>query len=123
MSYHHDTPLRHTHTRDDESLYMFTGVVDVECGEDRFEAGPGSFVYLPRNLPHADAGPCPPRAARGMPARSSPAPADERLEAVKDGAQAEVVGMPGAVGGAVGGAGGGSHPDRQRVGAGVEDPL
>ena len=24
----------------------------VECGEDRFEAGPGSFVFLPRNLPH-----------------------------------------------------------------------
>jgi mannose-6-phosphate isomerase-like protein (cupin superfamily) len=33
--------------------YVFTGVVDVECGEDRFEAGPGSFVFLPRNLPHA----------------------------------------------------------------------
>ena len=60
---------------------------------------------------------------RGMPARSSPAPADERLEAVKYDAQAEVVGVPGAVGGAVGGAGGGSHPDRQRVGAGVEDLL
>jgi mannose-6-phosphate isomerase-like protein (cupin superfamily) len=46
-------PPRHTHTREDESLYVFTGVVDVECGEDRFEAGPGSFVFLPRNLPHA----------------------------------------------------------------------
>ena len=46
-------PPRHTHTREDESFYVFTGVVDVECGEDRFEAGPGSFVFLPRNLPHA----------------------------------------------------------------------
>ena len=46
-------PPRHTHTREDESLYVFTGVVDVECDEDRFEAGPGSFVFLPRNLPHA----------------------------------------------------------------------
>ena len=25
-------PPRHTHTREDESLYVFTGVVDVECG-------------------------------------------------------------------------------------------
>ena len=49
----HGGPPRHTHTREDESFYVFTGVVDVECGEDRFEAGPGSFVFLPRNLPHA----------------------------------------------------------------------
>ena len=35
-------PPRHTHTREHESFYVFTGVVDVECGHDRFEAGPGS---------------------------------------------------------------------------------
>jgi quercetin dioxygenase-like cupin family protein len=46
-------PPRHTHTREDESLYVFTGVVDVECGEDRFEARPGAFVFLPCNMPHA----------------------------------------------------------------------
>src|SRR5262245_60464333 len=46
-------PPRHTHTREDESFYVFTGLLDVECGDDRFEAGPGSFVFLPRNLPHA----------------------------------------------------------------------
>ena len=40
-------PPRHTHTREDESFYVFTGVVDVECGENRSEAGPGSFVFLP----------------------------------------------------------------------------
>jgi|SRR5262245_25369992 len=45
-------PPRHTHTREDESIYVFTGTLDVECGENRFEAGPGSFVFLPRNLPH-----------------------------------------------------------------------
>jgi quercetin dioxygenase-like cupin family protein len=45
-------PPKHTHTREDESLYVFTGVLYVECGQDRFEAGPGSFVFLPRNLPH-----------------------------------------------------------------------
>src|SRR6266545_6843927 len=42
----------HTHTREDESFYVLTGTLDVECGEDRFQAGPGSFVFLPRNLPH-----------------------------------------------------------------------
>jgi len=41
-------PPRHTHTREDESFYVFTGVVDVECGEDRFEAGPGSFGSCPQ---------------------------------------------------------------------------
>jgi quercetin dioxygenase-like cupin family protein len=45
-------PPRHTHTREDESLYVRTGTLEVECGQDRFQAGPGSFVFLPRNLPH-----------------------------------------------------------------------
>jgi mannose-6-phosphate isomerase-like protein (cupin superfamily) len=45
-------PPRHTHSREDESFYVLTGTLDVECGEDRFRAGPGSFVFLPRNLPH-----------------------------------------------------------------------
>ena len=46
-------PPRHTHSREDESFYVLAGTLDVECGEDRFRAGPGSFVFLPRNLPHA----------------------------------------------------------------------
>jgi quercetin dioxygenase-like cupin family protein len=45
-------PPRHTHTREDESVYVFTGALEVECGEDRFQAGPGSFVFLPRDVPH-----------------------------------------------------------------------
>ncbi len=46
------TTQRLLHSREDESFYVFTGALYVECGEDRFEAGPGSFVFLPRNLPH-----------------------------------------------------------------------
>jgi mannose-6-phosphate isomerase-like protein (cupin superfamily) len=46
-------PPRHTHSREDESFYVLEGTLDVECGEERFRAGPGSFVFLPRNLPHA----------------------------------------------------------------------
>jgi mannose-6-phosphate isomerase-like protein (cupin superfamily) len=45
-------PPRHTHTREDESLYVLTGTLEVACGDDRFQAGRGSFVFLPRNLPH-----------------------------------------------------------------------
>ena len=45
-------PPPHTHTREDESFYVLTGTLEVECGNDRFQAGPGSFVFLPRNLPH-----------------------------------------------------------------------
>jgi quercetin dioxygenase-like cupin family protein len=45
-------PPRHTHTREDESVYVFTGTLHVERGEDEREAGPGSFVFLPRDLPH-----------------------------------------------------------------------
>jgi mannose-6-phosphate isomerase-like protein (cupin superfamily) len=45
-------PPRHTHSREDESFYILTGTLDVECGEDRLRAGPGSFVFLPRHLPH-----------------------------------------------------------------------
>jgi mannose-6-phosphate isomerase-like protein (cupin superfamily) len=45
-------PPRHIHTREDESFYVLTGTLQVECGDDRFQAGPGSFVFLPRNLPH-----------------------------------------------------------------------
>jgi quercetin dioxygenase-like cupin family protein len=44
---------KHTHTREDESLYIFSGALYVECGEDRFEAGQGSFAFLPRKVPHA----------------------------------------------------------------------
>jgi quercetin dioxygenase-like cupin family protein len=45
-------PPKHIHTREDESIYVFTGALYVECGADRFEAGPASFIFLPRNLPH-----------------------------------------------------------------------
>jgi mannose-6-phosphate isomerase-like protein (cupin superfamily) len=45
-------PPRHTHTREDESFYVLSGALDVQCGEDRFHAEPGSFVFLPRNVPH-----------------------------------------------------------------------
>jgi mannose-6-phosphate isomerase-like protein (cupin superfamily) len=46
-------PPRHTHTYEDESLYVFTGGLDIECGDDRFHVEAGGFVFLPRRVPHA----------------------------------------------------------------------
>jgi len=46
-------PPRHTHTREDESIYLLAGRLAVECDGQEFAATPGSFVYLPRGRPHA----------------------------------------------------------------------
>jgi quercetin dioxygenase-like cupin family protein len=43
----------HVHTREDEYFYVLEGKVVVWCGEDEFHAGPGSFVFLPRGIPHS----------------------------------------------------------------------
>ena len=45
-------PPRHTHTCEDESIYLFSGRLEVECDGEEFEATPGSFVFLPRERPH-----------------------------------------------------------------------
>jgi quercetin dioxygenase-like cupin family protein len=42
----------HIHTREDEYFYVLEGTLTVRLGDDRFEAGPRSFVFLPRNIPH-----------------------------------------------------------------------
>src|SRR5579859_5355339 len=47
--------------------------------------------------------------------------ADERGQAADDGLQAELIGVPGAIGSLVGGACRGPDADRQRVGGRVED--
>ena len=46
-------PGRHVHTHEDEALYVTAGTLTVEVGAHRYEAGPESFVFLPRSLPHA----------------------------------------------------------------------
>lgn len=42
----------HVHSKEDESFYVLEGSITVRCGEETFEAGPGSFVLLPRGIPH-----------------------------------------------------------------------
>lgn len=47
-------PPRHVHPEQDEAFIIVQGRIRVSCGEqDEWDAGPGSFVYLPRKVPHA----------------------------------------------------------------------
>jgi mannose-6-phosphate isomerase-like protein (cupin superfamily) len=43
----------HVHSREDEYFYVVEGTIIVKCGTEVFEAGPRSFVFLPRGIPHA----------------------------------------------------------------------
>jgi mannose-6-phosphate isomerase-like protein (cupin superfamily) len=45
-------PDRHVHTREDEGVYVITGVLTAEVGDRRYEVGPESFLWMPRGLPH-----------------------------------------------------------------------
>jgi mannose-6-phosphate isomerase-like protein (cupin superfamily) len=42
----------HVHRHEDECFYVVEGNLIVHCGEEVFEAGPRSFVFLPRGVPH-----------------------------------------------------------------------
>lgn len=45
------TPL-HRHGSMDESFYVLSGALRVTCADDTFDVGTGSWVHLPRGLPH-----------------------------------------------------------------------
>ncbi len=42
----------HVHRAEDESFYILEGRIEFISGERRFTAGPGSNVFLPRDIPH-----------------------------------------------------------------------
>ncbi len=46
------TPL-HRHTREAEAFYLLEGAMTYRAGEETFELSTGSFLYLPKSLPHA----------------------------------------------------------------------
>lgn len=46
------TPL-HRHTKEDEALLVLEGQVTYRAGDDTHELAHGSFIFLPRGLPHA----------------------------------------------------------------------
>jgi quercetin dioxygenase-like cupin family protein len=46
-------PPRHVHVREDEAWYLLEGEATFYCGGDSFQAGRGSFVFLPRGVEHS----------------------------------------------------------------------
>jgi quercetin dioxygenase-like cupin family protein len=46
------TPL-HKHTHEAEAFYVLDGRISYRAGEELFELGPGFFIWLPREVPHA----------------------------------------------------------------------
>jgi quercetin dioxygenase-like cupin family protein len=48
-----DEPPIHTHTREDEALYVVAGAITALVGDQRIEVEAGSYAALPKNLPHS----------------------------------------------------------------------
>jgi quercetin dioxygenase-like cupin family protein len=46
------SPPLHIHRREDEAFYVLEGEMTMRCGERTFQASAGSFVFLPRDVPH-----------------------------------------------------------------------
>src|SRR3954447_21539167 len=47
-----DEPPMHTHTREDETLYIVEGAITAYVGGERIEVEAGSYAALPNNVPH-----------------------------------------------------------------------
>ena len=46
------TPL-HVHTQEAEAFYLLEGTLTYRAGEEFHQLAAGSFIYLPRGVPHA----------------------------------------------------------------------
>lgn len=42
----------HIHHCEDEAWYVLEGQVTFFCGDESFSAGPGAWVFLPKDVPH-----------------------------------------------------------------------
>jgi mannose-6-phosphate isomerase-like protein (cupin superfamily) len=45
-------PPLHLHHREDEAFYVLEGEYEIQSGDDRINATPGTFVFAPRKMPH-----------------------------------------------------------------------
>jgi quercetin dioxygenase-like cupin family protein len=45
-------PPPHVHSDQDEVFYIIDGQFAIRCGAQHWQAGPGSLVFLPREVPH-----------------------------------------------------------------------
>lgn len=46
-------PPLHIHADADETWYVIDGQVTIYVGDDKFDAGPGEFVFGPKGVPHS----------------------------------------------------------------------
>ena len=47
-----DEPPLHTHSLEDEMVYVVEGTVTAIVGDSEVDVGPGAFAALPRGVPH-----------------------------------------------------------------------
>ena len=47
-----EEPPMHTHSREDELVYVVQGKLIATVGDTRVEVGPGAYAALPRGVPH-----------------------------------------------------------------------
>ena len=47
-----DEPAMHTHTREDETMYVLEGAITAYVGDEKIEVEAGSYAALPKNVPH-----------------------------------------------------------------------
>jgi quercetin dioxygenase-like cupin family protein len=45
-------PPLHTHTREDETLYILEGAITAYVGDQAIDVEAGSYAALPKNVPH-----------------------------------------------------------------------
>jgi mannose-6-phosphate isomerase-like protein (cupin superfamily) len=43
----------HVHHSEDEAWYVLEGELTFFCGDKSFSAGPGAWVFLPKDVPHS----------------------------------------------------------------------
>jgi quercetin dioxygenase-like cupin family protein len=47
-----EEPPLHTHSREDELVYVVQGQLIARVGDARVDVGPGAYAALPRGVPH-----------------------------------------------------------------------
>jgi quercetin dioxygenase-like cupin family protein len=47
-----DEPPIHTHTREDETIYVLEGSITAFVADQRIDVDAGSYAALPKNIPH-----------------------------------------------------------------------
>jgi quercetin dioxygenase-like cupin family protein len=45
-------PPLHTHTKEDETMFILEGELEVTLGEQTHTVGPGTFIHMPRGAAH-----------------------------------------------------------------------